>query len=329
MRPKTFPRPKVAPEACVLGCGHRVRVCDCINTAQPVSESRQTGIIWHAVAVDPNLRNALKHLQIYAKVTHLSDSASTLSSKALIIASALLVLPPAFAADPAACRTTMQRLSEERSLDAIDPDSKTVTLEVGGFEAQLGEDPAAAMTGGILIRQGDKLAGADSARYDPATRTLLLDGGVRYEDSDTQVESDAAESSYNFGRIRFEGAEFLLGASDAHGSADAIEINQRGRLELDAVSYTTCPPESNDWLLEAASIDLDTRSGVGTARGLKLRFQGIPILYSPYLSFPISDARKSGILNKGSDHREQRQQRYFPWQRSFRCLTEGSIPRPR
>ena len=219
-----------------------------------------------------------------------------MSSKALIIASALLVLSPAFAADPAACGTTMQRLSEQRSLEAVDPNSETITLEVGGLEAQLGEDPTAAMTGGILLRQGDKLAGSESARYDPLTRSLLLDGGVRYEDSSTQVESDAAEFSYDFGRIRFEGAEFALGASDAHGGADAIEINQRGRLELDGVSYTTCPPDSNDWLLEADSIDLDTRNGVGTAKGIKLRFQGVPILYSPYLSFPIGDARKSGVL---------------------------------
>ena len=43
-------------------------------------------------------------------------------------------------------------------------------------------------------------------------------------------------------------------------------------------------------------IDLDTREGVGTARGVALRFKGVPILYSPYLSFPISDARKSGML---------------------------------
>jgi len=29
---------------------------------------------------------------------------------------------------------------------------------------------------------------------------------------------------------------------------------------------------------------------------MKLRFQGIPVLWAPYLSFPISDARKSGVL---------------------------------
>ncbi|MCK5325450.1 MAG: LPS assembly protein LptD, partial [Woeseiaceae bacterium] len=60
--------------------------------------------------------------------------------------------------------------------------------------------------------------------------------------------------------------------------------------------YTTCPPGSNDWIVEASDIDLDTQSGVGTARGMKLRFQGIPVLWAPYLSFPISDARKSGVL---------------------------------
>jgi LPS-assembly protein len=152
------------------------------------------------------------------------------------------------------------------------------------------------MTGGILLRRGDKLAGADSARYDPDSRALLLDGSVRYEDAGTQVESDSAEFSYGFGRIRFEGAKFSLGDGDAHGAADALEVNQEGRLELDGVSYTTCPPESNDWVIQAKDIVIDTRSGIGTAKGMKLRFQGVPILYSPYLSFPIGDARKSGML---------------------------------
>ncbi len=62
------------------------------------------------------------------------------------------------------------------------------------------------------------------------------------------------------------------------------------------MNYTTCPPGSNDWLIQARDIDLDTEAGVGTARNVALRFQGIPILYSPYFSFPIGDARKSGIL---------------------------------
>ncbi len=223
---------------------------------------------------------------------------TVLSSKYLIIASSLLVLPHAQAAEPVFCGTALDRLSDERQIPALNlenPDA--VVLEVGALEAEVSGTPKASMTGGVLLRQGEKLAGADSARYDPENKALLLDGSVRYEDAGTLVESNSAEFSYGLGLIRFEGARFSLGEGDAHGAADVLEVNQQGRLELDGVSYTTCPPESNDWVIEAKSIDLDTRSGVGTARGMKLRFQGVPILYSPYLSFPIGDARKSGMLS--------------------------------
>jgi len=174
--------------------------------------------------------------------------------------------------------------------------SQTIQFEAGHIEAQLGDKPTTTMTGGVLVKQGDRLAGAESASYDPDTLALSLEGGVRYEDPNSQITSDSAEFSYSSGHIRFEGADFRLMDGGARGAASALEINQEGRLELDDVNYTTCPPESNDWLLEASDIDLDTEEGVGTARSVKLRFQGIPILYSPYLSFPIGDARKSGIL---------------------------------
>ena len=245
-----------------------------------------------------DLRNALKHLQNYAKVTYPLKPTTILSSKYLIIAAALLVAPYANGAEPDSCYAPVTRMSDERlatPIDTSNPDA--IVFEVGELDAQLGQNPRASMAGGVLLRQGNRLAGADSARYDPTQRALLLDGSVRYEDQSSYVEADSAEFSYDFGRVRFEGASFTLDGNAGRGAAAALEINQQGRLELDGVSYTTCPPESNDWLLEARDIDLDTRSGVGTARGIKLRFQGVPILYSPYLSFPIGDARKSGILS--------------------------------
>ena len=171
-----------------------------------------------------------------------------------------------------------------------------VVFEAGRIEAQLGESPTAELTGGVLVRSGNKLAGAESARYRPADKALVLRGNVRYEDAGTQVASDEAEFAYETGVVRFAGADFSLGSNNARGSASGVEINQYGRLELDDVNYTTCPPGSNDWLLQAKSIDLDTSSGIGTAKGIALRFQGVPVLYAPYISFPISAARKSGIL---------------------------------
>lgn len=177
-----------------------------------------------------------------------------------------------------------------------DADDETVYFEAGALEAQRLPVPAASMSDGVLVRRGNRLAGADAADYDPITQSLHLTGDVRYEDLTNQITSESAEFAYKDGQIRFDGAEFLLASGGSRGSADFLQIAESGRLTLGEVTYTTCPPDSNDWLLQAGNITLDTKEGVGTARNVKLRFQGVPILYSPYLSFPIGDARKSGVL---------------------------------
>jgi LPS-assembly protein len=187
-------------------------------------------------------------------------------------------------------------LAEEAAAAGLDAASDTLEFEVGNFEAGVGDDPTMRMTGGVLVRRGNRVAGAESATYDPDAGSLLLDGGVRYEDPEARISSQSAEFAYEAGRIRFEGAEFQLGQNNSRGAADVLQISEDGSVSLGEVSYTTCPPDSEDWVLQADDIDLDSREGTGTARHVKLRFQGVPILYSPYLSFPITDARKSGVL---------------------------------
>jgi len=222
-----------------------------------------------------------------------------LSAKPLILACSLLALTPAFGADELSCQTSLGRpLAVDSPLrDVVLDNPETIQLEAGEFEAQLGANPTARMSGGVLLRRDDKIAGADSAHYDPEQRAIFLEGGVRYEDPGTQILSRSAEFGYDMGRIRFEGAEFSLGGdSNARGAAEDLEINQNGTLSLVGVEYTTCPPESEDWLMQGKSIVLDTNEGIGTAKGMKLRFKNVPILYLPHVSFPIGDARKSGML---------------------------------
>ena len=221
-----------------------------------------------------------------------------MSAKPLILACSLLAVTHAYGEGELSCGVSLGRpMAVDSPLrDIVLDDPETIQLEAGRFEAQMGDNPAASMSGGVLLRRDDKIAGADSARYDPELRALFLEGGVRYEDPGTQIMSRSAEFGYDLGRIRFEGAEFSLASGNSRGAADSLEINQNGTLSLGGVEYTTCPPDSEDWLLEGKSITLDTNTGVGTAKGMKLRFKGVPILYLPHMSFPISDARKSGLL---------------------------------
>jgi len=180
--------------------------------------------------------------------------------------------------------------------DSSNADDEAISFEAGSIEAMVGDPASASMSGGVLLRQGQRLAGAESAVYDPASLSLTLAGDVRYRQADTEVRSDSATFSYSTGRIAFAGAEFQLGASGSRGAASLIDISRQGRVQLEGVEYTTCPPGSNDWLLVADSIDLNTDTGVGRAKNVALRFKGVPFLYAPRLSFPLGDARKTGFL---------------------------------
>ena len=201
---------------------------------------------------------------------------------------------------PLACETSLgARLDLDAALiPEVEAEEENAPIEflTGSLEARLLENPGAELRGGVVLRRGSRLAGADEADIDPLTRSLYLNGNVRYEDPATQILANSAEFSYDAGVVRFSGAEFSLGGNAARGSAGLFQITEDGYLDLDGVTYTTCPPESEDWLLIARTIDLDTQRGVGTARGIKMRFKGVPILYAPYISFPISEARKTGLL---------------------------------
>lgn len=210
----------------------------------------------------------------------------------------LLALVPADAQERLQCPTPLPPGLDDGSLLARfgSGDPNVIEFMAGEVDASFGEDPEASLSGGVLLRRGDRLAGADDAQYDPLARALVLNGNVRYEDPDSSISSNSAEFAYITGRIRFEGAEFLIRERGGRGAAGALEINQEGRLELADVGYTTCPVDSEDWIIQADNIELDTATGVGKAKDVKLRFKGVPILWAPYMSFPISDARKSGIL---------------------------------
>lgn len=76
----------------------------------------------------------------------------------------------------------------------------------------------------------------------------------------------------------------------------------RAVLEPDRVSklyeaeYTSCPVPRDDWFLRVNELDLDGGRNLGHAYGSTVYFMHVPILYTPFISFPLDNKRKSGFL---------------------------------
>jgi LPS-assembly protein len=151
------------------------------------------------------------------------------------------------------------------------------------------------LQGNVQILQGDREVRANHARYDPTHTAFELEGGVEYTDSLVHVTGSGGNYTQNEG-ADFTAAEFELRQPAAHGAADIMHLTPDGKIRLEHVRFTTCPKQDPVWQLRANEIVLDTRARIGTAHGTKVDFKDVPVLYLPWLSFPLSNDRKSGFL---------------------------------
>ena len=152
----------------------------------------------------------------------------------------------------------------------------------------------AIFTGNVVIRQGERLLKADRVQID-TKKNVKGQGGVDYTDPIVHILGAGGDYSPT-GGADFKSAQFELLQRPARGSAETMTLTPEGILNLQSVSFTTCPANEESWSLVAKDIILDTRAKVGEAHDAKIEFEGVPILYLPRMSFPLGDERKSGFL---------------------------------
>ncbi len=176
---------------------------------------------------------------------------------------------------------------------AADDDEQAIVIESDGAEITRRGD--ATLLGEILIRQGSRTLTAEDATYDAATQSFKVDGHVGYRDGNVRIRGESGTWNGQRGG-RFTESEFELPARPARGSAAELVLTPQGDLQLEQVTFTTCPAGNEDWLLRAASIDIDRERAQGTGRSVRLDFKGVPLLYLPFMSFPAGTGRMSGFL---------------------------------
>lgn len=159
------------------------------------------------------------------------------------------------------------------------------------------DNEIAVFSGDVSVTRGNKTLLADWARYDKTTEMTEVRGDIFYRDPKLRLLADEGKfhlkkDSGSITNIK----AYRLPSAGARGDADQAIMHDKERSTFLGASYTTCRPGNEDWKLTADKVDLDKAEGVGVARNAKVTFKGIPLLYAPYLSFPIDKRRKSGFL---------------------------------
>jgi len=164
-------------------------------------------------------------------------------------------------------------------------------------DATLNKEAPSIFSGNVEIRQPGRALDADKVVYDRKKATVNASGNVFYRTDKLGLVGDSAFVDLEDGNSRFDAARFRLYDRHARGTAKSLTYNGKEKLALKGVNYTTCNAGNDDWYLKAKDIELNQETGVGTAKNVSVRFKDVPIFYSPVLTFPIDDRRKSGFLS--------------------------------
>lgn len=187
---------------------------------------------------------------------------------------------------------------------AITPPSFSAQAnQLTGEQTLINSDKAAINQQGTSVFQGKvellnkkQALQADYLEFNNSTQDTYVKGDVFFNAGDLSLFSD--EGHYNLDQQDglFENVRFFNEPLHLRGETNQLIRDNSNLMRMDSTSLTTCPTGNDDWLLSGKNVILDKEQGQGTAENVVLRFQHVPIFYTPWMSFPIDDRRKSGFL---------------------------------
>jgi LPS-assembly protein len=177
-----------------------------------------------------------------------------------------------------------------------DPGAAPTDLAAGGISYQRKRDLVSAV-GGVTVVRGSQRIEADTLEYERRRETVTSTGTTYLQYPQLRISGTGAVANLETEQARLDAPRFRLsGPINARGRANTAYVVSPTRSAYRDILYTTCPPGSNAWTLRAETLKLDQDTGLGVARDARLRVRGVPVLYTPYLQFPIDDRRRSGFL---------------------------------
>lgn len=150
--------------------------------------------------------------------------------------------------------------------------------------------------GDVELRKLGLRVNADKVHYDATTDELQAQGNVRLQSDSTVAKGPELQLNLETQTGHMDQPQYLLAAEHGRGQATKAEFLGKDKMRLEGASYTTCAPGQDDWFIRAGQLQLDRSTQEGVARNARVEFMGVPLLYTPWISFPLSRERKSGLL---------------------------------
>jgi LPS-assembly protein len=151
-------------------------------------------------------------------------------------------------------------------------------------------------SGKVELRGRNETVLADWLRYDFAEDEIWGKGNVTLRRGLDWITGPEARFRRDSETGSFTSPRFYVAENGGRGEAAEIRFVGQDRYEVTDARYTTCVAPREDWYIHMDELEIDKGRMVGTGHQATVRFLGVPLVYSPWLEFPLSSERKSGFL---------------------------------
>lgn len=182
---------------------------------------------------------------------------------------------------------------EERPLQ---PGQKPATFVLGDTTSGTTDQDMAAK-GSAEVRRNTVVIKADALHYDQDTDMADAYGSVHVVNNGNSFVGPEAHMRVDSSEGFMTAPKYHFNVTGGSGSAERVDLLDNERSVFTKGTYTACAcADDPAWYIKGSEFDFDTGADEGVAHNGVLFFQGFPVFASPWLSFPLSGERRSGIL---------------------------------
>ena len=220
----------------------------------------------------------------------------------MVLLSLLLLRPQAASAQDTWTEAPMTLRRTPQLAETIAPAERgTRPSLVDGDRLSGRPDLEVVVEGNASLRRGDTRITADRLEYQPPGDLATAIGSVHLNQAGNVYEGPELHLKVESFEGFFDHVRYTLLANGAHGEAERIDFVDPKVSVARHATYTTCLRENYAgwmpaWMLTAVTLTTDTESNVAIATDAQINFLGVTTPSLPSVSFPLNNARKSGLL---------------------------------
>jgi LPS-assembly protein len=185
--------------------------------------------------------------------------------------------------------------TEATTEPALEADQESPISLVADYLAYDSDEDSYEAKGDVVLRQGEVELKSDTLLWQASTQDAAAEGSVELEDIGTKVFGTSMQYNMATRQGQVRDGRLFVREGNFHLSGQQIEKEGQFEYSVKEGSFTTCDGEIPDWKFSANEVDI-TVGGYARAKHVWFHIKDVPVLYVPYLTFPVKAERESGLL---------------------------------